>query len=253
MSVLPQWLAGIDGPTYSSSVGVVAPADFALSGELVRWLPEEISCHLARLPYYSDDVGLESATFVSDTSRIEAAARSLHDFVPAVTAYLCTLGSFFEGPAHERTVQNAMATSGSDHLVTTADAIAEAADAVRAERLAVVAPYTEEVTDRFVAYLEARGKSVVSACSFGLTRRIWAVQYRETAERIISADHAQADAIVVACTNLSTIDVLPLLEGAIGKPVIAANQATMWACMRTMGLRIVPGTVLGDLDPVESV
>ena len=62
------------------------------------------------------------------------------------------------------------------------------------------------------------------------------------AELIRRADHPAADAIVVSCTNLHTYDVIAGLEAELGKPVISASQATMWAALRRIGRRPVgPG------------
>lgn len=65
---------------------------------------------------------------------------------------------------------------------------------------------------------------------------IWKVNYRTIAERILRADDPQAQAIFVSCTNLPTYDVIEPLEQALGKPVLTANQLTMWACLGRMKL-----------------
>jgi maleate isomerase len=41
----------------------------------------------------------------------------------------------------------------------------------------------------------------------------------------------------ISCTNLPTYDVIEPLEQALGKPVLTANQVTMWAALRAMNLR----------------
>ena len=47
---------------------------------------------------------------------------------------------------------------------------------------------------------------------------------------------------MVSCTNLHTYDVIAGLEAELGKPVISASQATMWAALRRIGRRPVgPG------------
>ena len=45
----------------------------------------------------------------------------------------------------------------------------------------------------------------------------------------------EADAIVVSCTNLPTYDVIAPLERELGKPIVTANQATMWSALRAIG------------------
>jgi maleate isomerase len=36
----------------------------------------------------------------------------------------------------------------------------------------------------------------------------------------------------VSCTNLATYDLIAPLERELGKPVLTANQVTMWAALR---------------------
>ena len=46
----------------------------------------------------------------------------------------------------------------------------------------------------------------------------------------------------VSCTNLPTYDVIAPLERELGKPVLTANQVTMWAALRVAGAAAVgPG------------
>ena len=52
-------------------------------------------------------------------------------------------------------------------------------------------------------------------------------------------DPADAEAIFVSCTNLATYDVIAPLEAELGKPVITANQVTMWAMLEALDRRAV--------------
>ena len=51
------------------------------------------------------------------------------------------------------------------------------------------------------------------------------------------ADHSAADAIFISCTNFRTVAVLPVLEQDLGKPVISANQVTVWDLLRLAKVR----------------
>ena len=50
------------------------------------------------------------------------------------------------------------------------------------------------------------------------------------------ADTPQAEALFISCTGLRTIDILQQLEQHLGKPVVSANQATMWHALRITGV-----------------
>lgn len=61
----------------------------------------------------------------------------------------------------------------------------------------------------------------------GLGGGIWRVNYRTVAD-LIRAEDPEAEAIFVSCTNLPTYDIIGLLERKLGKPVLTANQLTVW-------------------------
>ncbi|HEU4362939.1 MAG TPA: Asp/Glu/hydantoin racemase, partial [Mycobacterium sp.] len=65
---------------------------------------------------------------------------------------------------------------------------------------------------------------------------------------IVAADDPKAEAIFVSCTNLRTYDIIDPLEKMLGKPILTANQLTMWACLGRMELPMMgPGRWLRDV------
>ena len=54
------------------------------------------------------------------------------------------------------------------------------------------------------------------------------------------ADTAGADVLFIACTNLRALDVIEPLEADLAKPVVTANQATMWEALKLAGIRERP-------------
>jgi maleate isomerase len=49
-------------------------------------------------------------------------------------------------------------------------------------------------------------------------------------------DGDNVDAIVQTGTNLSTLDIFPVLEKQLGKPIIPINVATIWHALRARGV-----------------
>jgi maleate isomerase len=62
------------------------------------------------------------------------------------------------------------------------------------------------------------------------------VPYQTTADLICAADSPDAGAIYVNCANLPTYDLIGPLEQELGKPILSANQVTMWASLRSIGI-----------------
>ena len=238
-----------EGPLAQRGIGIIAPFDLALERELWRWVPMEVSLHLARTPYEPVPVSMEMARLVSDSRHLATATRDVLHVEPEVVAYLCTSGSFVNGVDYERSLTKAICDAGAPDAVTTSGALAEVLHQLDLHRVSVLTPYDGDLTAALHEFLAELGVRTVSSDHLGLGGGIWKVSYRTIAERILAADHADAEAIFVSCTNLPTYDLIEPLETALGKPVLTANQLTMWACLRRMHLPIVgPGKWLGDVS-----
>lgn len=218
-------------------VGVVVPYDMALDRELWRWTPPEVSLLFTRTPHLDLPVTVEMAEAVGDLQVVERGVRDLRAVAPAAYAYGCTSGSFVHGVAGERRLTEAMRAAGGAEAVTTSGALLSALHELAVSRVAIATPYDAAVTQRLSTFLGEAEVDVVSSAHLDLTAEIWKVGYEATRELVRHADSADAEAVVVSCTNLATYDVITELEAELGKPVVTANQATVWAALRLLGRR----------------
>ncbi|MQA27199.1 MAG: Asp/Glu/hydantoin racemase [Micromonosporaceae bacterium] len=238
-----------EGPLAQRGIGVIAPFDLALERELWRWVPMEVSLHLARTPYEPVPVSLEMAELVSQSRHLADATRTVLQFEPEVVAYLCTSGSFINGVAAERGMRKVMRDTGAPDAVTTSGALAEVLKLLDIGTVSILTPYYADLTAKLQEFLSELGVRTAASDHLGLGGGIWRVAYRTIAEHIHRVDRPDADAIFVSCTNLPTYDLIAPLEDALGKPVITANQLTMWAALRRMDLPVVgPGGWLSEVS-----
>lgn len=221
-------------------IGIVAPYDFALDREVWRWTPDEVSLYVTRTPRLAVPVTVEMAELLSESSTVQSGAAEVLTAGPDVVVYLCTSGSFVHGMDGERELREAMTAVGAPAAVTTSGALLDAVEHLGIERLAVATPYVESVTDRLHDYLGEAGVTVSSSAHLGLLGRIWTVPYAEVAQLAVSADSPDADAVFLSCTNLPSYDAITPLEQVLGKPVLSANQVTMWAAVRACGVTPPP-------------
>lgn len=237
-------LGGFAGPMLlkQHGIGMIAPFDFAMDRELWRWAPDNVSLYLTRLPYVPVPMTVQMASAISDVDAVYRATRDVLTPEPLVVTYACTSGSFVDGVAGERSLVQTMRAAGAPAAVTTSGALTEALHVLGVKRLAIATPYIEPVTERLLSYLAETGVETVASVGLGLISYIWRVSYGEVVEIVRSVDHADADAMFISCTNLPTYDIIEPLERALGKPVLTANQVTMWASLRAMGLEaMAPG------------
>ncbi|HET7304970.1 MAG TPA: hypothetical protein VFJ12_10530 [Segeticoccus sp.] len=222
-----------------TGVGVVAPYDFALDRELWRWCPEDVSLHLTRLPVATPFVTLESMAHVGEVGPVAAATQDVLTVHPGAMAFCCTSGSFVRGREGERALVGAMLGAGAPAAVTTSGALLEALAHLHVGTVGVATPYLQEVTWALHDFLATAGHVVVAGSELGLDHEIWTLPYHVVAELVRRADHPQAEAIVVSCTNVPTFDLIAPLEAELGKPIVTANQVTMWGALREIGVKAV--------------
>ncbi|MDA3645498.1 Asp/Glu racemase [Saccharopolyspora indica] len=235
----PDFLGAVPGPQPQRGVGVIAPFDLALDRELWRWAPGEVSLYLTRTAFVPVPVTVEQANLVSDEAAVHGATRDLLVPEPEVVAYACTSGSFVNGATGERRLVEVMLQAGAPAAVTASGALVQALQLLGIDRIAVATPYVAAVTDRLREFLDEYGIEVVASVGLGLLGQIWKVDYRQVVEIVRSADRPEAEAMFVSCTNLPTYDIIGPLEQELGKPVLTANQVTLWAALRSMGLQAV--------------
>ena len=233
---------GHSPPLHQTGIGIVAPHDFALDRELWRWVPDDISLHVTRMPYLAMPATMEMAVHISDPELVARGVTEVHAISPLVTAYACTSGSFVGGLAGEGALVAAMLDAGAPAAVTTSGALLAALRHLALTRVAVATPYTADLTVGLSVFLAEAGVEVVAAAGLGLISDIWTVPYDVTAELVGETNTDDAQAVFISCTNLPTYDVIATLEAELGKPVLTANQVTIWSALSVIGRKAVgPG------------
>jgi maleate isomerase len=146
------------------------------------------------------------------------------------------------GLAGEAALVAAMVDAGAPAAVTTSGALLAALRHLDITRIATATPYTADLTAGLSGFLAEAGVQVVAASGLGLTSDIWMVPYDVTAGLVRDTDIDDAQAVFISCTNLPTYDVIAALEAELGKPVLTANQVTLWSALNVIGRKAVgPG------------
>ncbi len=183
----------------------------------------------------------DRAAFERMDEGIDLAVRQLDTAEVDIVAYGCTTGSIL---SDSDAMVDRISAGTRAPVVTTAQAIVEALKALNVRQVAVGTPYNEFLNRSEHAFLEHHGFEVQSLHALQLPeheerRRVIGRISSEAVYRLArAADRPSAQAILLSCTNLATLEVIERLESELGKPVVSSNQATFWACMRRLGLPV---------------
>ncbi len=165
------------------------------------------------------------------------AARRLAERGARAVAYGCTSGSYVLGPSGDAAIIDQMATESAVPATTTSSAVVQALQTLGAESVAVLSPHIDALNERLRAYLEASGFQVAAMVGLNLSCDIEAVEPAETREIVESqVDRPDADAVFISCTGMRTAEVISEMETSLGKPVVTANQATLWQVGQLAGV-----------------
>ncbi|GAA2950829.1 decarboxylase [Streptomyces griseoincarnatus] len=154
--------------------------------------------------------------------------------------WACTSGSFVHGwdGAHEQV--RGLARAAGMPASSTSFAFVHAIQEIEARRVAVGATYPDDVAQLFAGFLRAGGAEVTGVRSSGI---VTAAEVGTWGERELfalarAADSPDAEALLLPDTALHTVAHIPALEKDLGKPVLTANQVTVWECLRLADRRV---------------
>jgi maleate cis-trans isomerase len=154
--------------------------------------------------------------------------------------WACTSGSFVFGWDGAKRQVAALAEGTGLPASSTSFAFVDALAAVGVTRVAVAATYPRDIAELFVSFLRHAGIEVVRLASRGIVTAsevgfLSAAQLFEFAE---ANDHPDAQALLLPDTALHTIASVAELERQLGKPVLTANQVSVWQGLRLAGMSV---------------
>jgi maleate cis-trans isomerase len=181
--------------------------------------------------------------------RLHEGADTLRDRGAAVAVWACTSGSFVFGWEGAQRQAADLAQHFGGPASSTSLGFVAALRALGLRRVAVAATYPEPVTACLVDLLGDAGFEVLGAGSQGIVTAAEVGKLDESAllAFVRAGDRPNADAVLVPDTALHTTRSLQALEEALGKPVLTANQVSVWEALRIAGHDAAPRPALGTL------
>lgn len=221
--------------------GVLVPfTNSNLEPDFTLLRPEGVSLHFARMGGYDrDEIPDEAQMQGLGAADMDAELEMIAGVRPDVVFYGCTSATLTHGAAFDRNLAARINNDTGAATVTAAGALVHALQAVGAKRIGFASPYVPAINDMAIEFLGSEGIETVarSEVEEALDND---GQGALTPDRVFdlgrAADHRQADAVVLSCTDMRSVETLAALEQALGKPVITSNQAMMLQGMQVAGI-----------------
>ena len=174
---------------------------------------------------------------MAESTDLDEAAKTFSLIDTGSVAYACTAASFTRGVGYDTDIISRIEAGSGAPATTTSTAAVAALRALGVKKLAVAAPYEDEACERLRRFMSDSGFDVVSLKNLGLSGMdIGEVSDDRVHALGMEAMVQEADGLFISCTALRTIEVVEALENDLGRPVVSANQATMWHALRIGGI-----------------
>ncbi|MFE8946361.1 decarboxylase [Streptomyces sp. NPDC007856] len=191
---------------------------------------------------------------MGSTERLRAGMESLRLAGAETVVWACTSGGFVHGWEGAQDQVRTLARLAGMPASSTSFAFVHAAREIGVRRVAVGATYPDDIAALFADFLRSGGLEVAGVRSSGIITAAevgtWGEEDVLTLAR--AADVPDAEAVLLPDTALHTAAHLSLLEKALSKPVLTANQVTVWEGLRLADRRVNAPT-LGTLFTREPI
>jgi len=236
--------------------GVLVPfTNTNLEPDMALMRPNGVSLHFARLGGYDEDEIPDSAQMHGlGAADLSEPLHLLQGVRPDVILYGCTSATLTHGPSFDRDLAEQIKRDSGAQTVTAAGALVHALKVLGANRIGFASPYVPGINDMAISFLKQVGIETVRRSEVAETldnTGQGALSPDAVFELGLAADHPDAEAVVLSCTDMRSIEIIERLEARLGKPVISSNQAMVFQALQLAGIRdALPGfgkLLAGDL------
>jgi maleate isomerase len=218
-----------------ASIGLIIPSGNRLTEpQFNQYLPSGIGAHVTRLRM----TGKFRKPLAELKRPLIEAAEALSDLKPSVIVFHCTANSMESGLSHERAIVEIIEQASGCPTITTAQALTQAFNHFGIKKLVLISPYVQATNQLEVNYLSETGYTVLHELGLALEPHAYSSVTPEEWKRVVKDNlRADADGYFLSCTNTRMIEAVADLENELGKPVVNSNQATIWACLKRLGIK----------------
>ncbi|MEU1052229.1 aspartate/glutamate racemase family protein [Streptomyces sp. NPDC005876] len=203
-------------------------------------LGSDIRVDLVHTERSADPHRVDALRELGSPERLAAGVQELRHAGAEAVVWACTSGGFVHGWDGAQEQARSLAAAAGMPASSTSFGFAHAVGELGVRRVAVGATYPEDVARLFAEFLRAAGLEVtgVHGVVTGTAAEAGTWGEAEVLALARAADSPAAQAVLLPGTALRTVAHIPALEKALGKPVLTANQVTVWEALRLTDRRV---------------
>ncbi len=214
---------------------IFPPANYPIPPDAKRLFPSGIR-------FIGNGLGFNGMTIESYDEAIPRALPRAEELAKRGADLVSLFGSsitFYKGAAFNKELTDRITAATGLPATTQSNGLIDGLMHVNARRVAVSTAYTDVVTERLKIFLAEQGFTVVAAKGLGYERLPEGAVNNEVLHKLGVETYAaagHADALVLSCGGLHTLDVIVPLERSIGVPVVSSTPHGLWHCARLLGV-----------------
>ncbi|NIL74139.1 maleate cis-trans isomerase [Rhodococcus sp. B10] len=228
-------------------IGLVVPSS---NVTVETEMPELLARHSdARFSFHSSRMRMQAVSpeqLRAMNAQRERCILELGDADVDAILYACLVAPMAAGPGeHQRVeglVAEQLAAGGSDAAVrSSAGALVEALNALKATSIALVTPYMKPLAEKVVEYLEAEGFHIVDwrALEVSDNAEVGCIPGARVMDAARSLELTGVDALVIsACVQMPSLPLVQAAEDEFGIPVLSAATAGAYSLLRALDLPV---------------
>jgi arylmalonate decarboxylase len=214
---------------------IFPPANYPMPPDAKRLFPSGIE-------FIGNGLGFNGMTVESYDEAIPRALPRAQELANRGANLISVFGSsitFYKGAQFNKELCDKVTALTGLPATTQSNGLIDGLKHVNAHRVAVATAYTDIVTERLKLFLGEHGFEVASTKGLGYER----IPEGAANEKVLHALGVEAymlagkaDALVMSCGGLRTLDVIVPLEKVIGVPVVSSTPHGLWHCARMLGV-----------------
>lgn len=208
--------------------------------DMALLMPAGITLHAARMGGYDEEEIPDADQMAGlGASDLDEPLRLLMGVKPDVILYGCTSATLTHGPAFDRDLAARIKSASGAETVTAAGALVQALGVLNATRIGFASPYVAAINDMAVDFLARSGVETLARSEMDRplsNDEQGALSPDDVFALARKADHPEAEALVLSCTDMRSVETIARLEQATGKPVVTSNQAMAYATLHALDI-----------------